>query len=112
MRLGLTRFALVGQVDGSSTMRGSEAISHIRAAEGENPSLRPAVLIMCTGAALDAESSWQEHADAVWAKPFPDFTDNTMQRMLSELLRKRTRDATAPTSAPDDHTAPGAVHLT
>eukprot|EP00964_Phaeocystis_antarctica_P030559 scaffold17260_cov36-Phaeocystis_antarctica.AAC.2 len=75
-------------------MRGSEAIAYIRAFELQNPSLRPAVLIMCTGASLDADASWQKHADAVWGKPFPDFTNNTMQRMLSELLRKRP-DATA-----------------
>ena len=70
-------------------MRGSEAIGYIRAFEVQNPSLRPAVLIMCTGASLDANASWQRHADAVWGKPFPDFTNNTMQRMLSELLRNR-----------------------
>ena len=79
-------------------MRGSEAIAYIRAFELQNPLLRPAVLIMCTGASLDADASWQKHADAVWGKPFPDFTNNTMQRMLSELLRKRP-DVTAPNEA-------------
>lgn len=79
-------------------MRGSEAIGYIRAFELQNPSLRPAVLIMCTGASLDADASWRKHADAVWGKPFPDFTNNTMQRMLSELLRNRP-DVTAPNGA-------------
>ena len=75
-------------------MRGSEAIAYIRAFELQNPLLRPAVLIMCTGASLDADASWQKHADAVWGKPFPDFTNNTMQRSLSELLRKRPNVST------------------
>ena len=79
-------------------MRGSEALAYIRDFERENPSVRPAVLIMCTGASLDAGAPWRKHADAVWGKPFPDFTNNTMQRMLSELLRKRP-DVTAPTGA-------------
>jgi signal transduction histidine kinase/CheY-like chemotaxis protein len=75
-------------------MRGSEAIAYIRAFELQNPSLRPAVLIMCTGASLDVDASWRKHADAVWGKPFPDFTNNTMQRSLSELLRKRPNVST------------------
>tara|TARA_B100000768_G_scaffold180197_1_gene199555 strand:- start:914 stop:1531 length:618 start_codon:yes stop_codon:yes gene_type:complete len=75
-------------------MRGSEAIAYIRAFELQNPSLRPAVLIMCTGASLDVNASWRKHADAVWGKPFPDFTNNTMQRSLSELLRKRPNVST------------------
>ena len=88
-------------------MRGLEAIGLIRAFEREHPALRPAVLIMCTGAALDAEAGWEEngeHTDACWTKPFPDFTDNTMQRMLSELLRKRPH-AAAPSSAPADRSS-------
>lgn len=90
-------------------MRGSEAIGLIRAFELENPSLRPAVLIMCTGAALDSDPAWTKHgrhADAVWAKPFPDFTDNTMQRMLNELLRNRPDVTAHSSSAPADRTAP------
>ena len=79
-------------------MRGSEALACIRDFERENPSVRPAVLIMCTGASLDARAPCRKHADAVWGKPFPDFTNNTMQRMLSELLRKRP-DVTAPNGA-------------
>ena len=70
-------------------MRGSEALARIRAWEHHNPSLRPAVLIMCTGASLQDDSNVLKHVDAVWQKPFPDFTDNTMQSMLSELLSKR-----------------------
>ena len=44
-------------------MRGLEAIGLIRAFEREHPALRPAVLIMCSGAALDAEAGWEENGE-------------------------------------------------
>ena len=86
-------------------LRGSEALAYIRDFERQNPSVRPAVLIMCTGASLEAGAPWRKHADAVWGKPFPDFTNNTMQRMLSELLRKRP-DVTAPSGAGSTRASP------
>ena len=57
---------------GEELMRGSEATRQLRAAEVRTP------IIACSGNAAGA--------DLVWGKPFPNFTDGSMQRDLARLL--------------------------
>ena len=65
-------------------MRGSEAIALIREHEQQRPAHPASVIVMVTGVAQDELKSVP--ADAVWTKPFPDFTNGVMQRQLSALL--------------------------
>ena len=48
----------------------------------------PICIVSCTGntTAADKAELLEAGADRVWSKPFPDFTDGTMQRELVELL--------------------------
>ena len=64
-------------------MRGSEATRQLRAAEVRTP------IIACSGNAAGADSEKKFRvagADLVWGKPFPNFTDGSMQRDLARLL--------------------------
>ena len=58
----------------------------------------------CSGNVSGAESQklfLEAGADLVWGKPFPDFTDGSMQRDLSRLLaRCDARRASPPEPAP------------
>ena len=68
---------------GEELMRGSEATRQLRAAEVRTP------IIACSGNAAGADSEKKFRvagADLVWGKPFPNFTDGSMQRDLARLL--------------------------
>ena len=68
---------------GEELMRGSEATRQLRAAEVRTP------IIACSGNAAGADSEKNFRvagADLVWGKPFPNFTDGSMQRDLARLL--------------------------
>ena len=80
----------------SGVMRGSDAIRRIRSHERERR-LRPACIILCSGNARAErpEPGVDSAHDAAWQKPFPDFTDGSMQRQLRALLAAR------PAAAPD-----------
>ena len=75
-----------------SALRGSRAIELLR--ENEQSSSRvPAVVISCTGNASNADDRAQltrSGADAVWCKPWPDFTNGEMQRIIHALLQARS----------------------
>ena len=70
-------------------MSGSAAIAIIRSEEAARPApphAPPAVVISCTGHAAIKGEGGIGGADAVWSKPFPDFTNGAMQRQLAALL--------------------------
>ena len=69
----------------NSSLRGSAAIQLIRNAE-QRLSARPAVMILCTGNACTCPVG----ADAVWQKPFPDFTTGQLQEQLGRMLSCRS----------------------
>ena len=75
--------------DEPSSMRGSDATRQLREHEVA-AGLPPAIVVACTGNASYMEAALLEHADLVWGKPFPDFSDGTMQRSLTPLLARRT----------------------
>mmetsp|Transcript_51156 Transcript_51156/g.111152 ORF Transcript_51156/g.111152 Transcript_51156/m.111152 type:complete len:506 (-) Transcript_51156:378-1895(-) len=85
------RFGLVifDENFGADRMSGSQAIRLIREAGVTN-----LVIISCTGA-LGGSTSEEEilasGADAVWGKPFPSWSDGTMQGELAGLLHDRRR---------------------
>lgn len=76
-----------------SALRGSRAIELLR--ENEQSSSRvPAVVISCTGNASNADERAQltrSGADAVWCKPWPDFTNGEMQGIIHALLQARSQ---------------------
>lgn len=96
--------------DDESAMRGSEAIKRIRAANGEaagggaaesggsdgadgkggkgrGQGRKRLLIISCTGnAAYDLERLRECGADDVWSKPFPSFTDGSMQKRIGRML--------------------------
>ena len=70
-------------------MRGSEAIRHIREREraGGSTTATRMKIVSCTGnAEFDVQKLRDAGADAVWCKPFPSFTDGSMQKELAALL--------------------------
>ena len=75
--------------DERDALRGSEAVRLLRereAAEG----LPRLPIISCTGNAAHDSARILEHgADAAWGKPFPSFTDGSMQREVARLLNSR-----------------------
>eukprot|EP00964_Phaeocystis_antarctica_P153176 scaffold121306_cov63-Phaeocystis_antarctica.AAC.2 len=86
-----TEFALIVMDEifapGLEAMRGSAAITHIRAHEARTGVARRAVIVSCTGNAsslLDRNSSGA--GDLVWGKPMPNFTNNEMQNELAPQL--------------------------
>ena len=90
----------------SGVMRGSDAIRRIRSHERERR-LRPACIILCSGNVRSErpEPGVDSAHDAAWQKPFPDFTDGSMQRQLRALLA--ARPAAAPDGAAAHATARG-----
>eukprot|EP00964_Phaeocystis_antarctica_P016252 scaffold8982_cov65-Phaeocystis_antarctica.AAC.1 len=68
-------------------MRGSAAITDLRAHEARAGAARRAVIVSCTGNApsslVDLKNSG---ADLVWGKPMPNFTNNEMQNELAPQL--------------------------
>ena len=76
------------RVPGEKLMRGSECTRQLRTAGVQTP------VIACSGNVSGAESEklfLEAGADLVWGKPFPDFTDGSMQRDIAMLLQHRDR---------------------
>ena len=93
-------------------MRGSEAIAQIRRNEASRPNVQPAAIVSCTGHAGIQQAATRPAGgpDCVWSKPFPDFTDGSMQRQLAELLSSRRPRPLAQDGASVKATANAAMH--
>ncbi|KAL3892520.1 MAG: hypothetical protein SGPRY_015054 [Prymnesium sp.] len=70
---------------------GSVAIKEIRSKGMSNE-----VIVLCSGNALEMGSRGAPGLiDALWGKPFPSWTDGSMQAQLSQLFRKRAMSTTS-----------------
>ena len=83
---------------GVEAMRGSAAITHVRAHEARTGVARRAVIVSCTGNAASLTSLGEPGADLVWGKPMPNFTNGEMQnelapRLVESLARAQGREA-------------------
>uniref|UniRef100_A0A7S0F466 histidine kinase n=1 Tax=Phaeocystis antarctica TaxID=33657 RepID=A0A7S0F466_9EUKA len=85
-----TEFALIVMDEifapGLEAMRGSAAITHIRAHEERTGTARRAVIVSCTGNVSSPVDPNRSGADLVWGKPMPNFTNNEMQNELAPQL--------------------------
>ena len=71
---------------GVEAMRGSAAITDVRAHEARTGVARRAVIVSCTGNAASLTSLGESGADLVWGKPMPNFTNGEMQNELAPRL--------------------------
>jgi len=85
-----TEFALIVMDEifapGLEAMRGTAAITHIRAHEAQTGTARRAVIVSCTGNVSSPVDPNRSGADLVWGKPMPNFTNNEMQNELAPQL--------------------------
>ena len=72
---------------GVDAMRGSAAITEVRAHEARASVARRAVIVSCTGNAASSLTNLEaSDADLVWGKPMPNFTNGEMQNDLAPRL--------------------------
>jgi len=72
---------------GVDAMRGSAAITDVRAHEARASVARRAVIVSCTGNAASSLTNLDASgADLVWGKPMPNFTNGEMQNELAPRL--------------------------
>ena len=72
---------------GVDAMRGSAAITDVRAHEARASVARRAVIVSCTGNAASSLTNLDASgADLVWGKPMPNFTNGEMQNDLAPRL--------------------------
>jgi signal transduction histidine kinase len=73
----------------SASVLGTDVIRQIRATENESGGGRRAAIISCSGNVedcSDTSSFFASGADDVWQKPYPSFTDGTLQRRLRDVI--------------------------
>ena len=76
---------------GPGCMKGSTAIEQLRAVEAASAwSQPPRAIIACSGnAATEGTNLIESGAEDVWSKPFPSFSDGSLQRRLAKLFAGR-----------------------
>ena len=78
---------------GLERMRGSAAITEVRAHEVRAGVARRAVIVSCTGNASSIANLDGSGADLVWGKPMPNFTNGEMQNELAPQLAAKLEAA-------------------
>ena len=78
--------------DAEGRLTGTEVTRRYRATSADGGRAAPLVIVGCTGNADSRghrETARLAGQDAVWGKPFPSFTDGSMQREVARLLNSR-----------------------